>query len=61
AANLTLGDLFVHLVLSSQGEAFLQSYGFTPILPGYSIGSKALPGLLQPETVALPAALAAEI
>ena len=58
APNATLGDLFVHLVLSTEGESLLASQGFTPLLPGYLWTSGPVPAILPPETVPLPAYLA---
>jgi molybdate/tungstate transport system substrate-binding protein len=61
APNATLGDLFIHLVLSVPGEDVLAAGGFTPIVPGYSYGTGALPALLAPEVAPLPPLLAAEV
>lgn len=63
APNQTLGDLFVHLVLSPQGASELASLGFSPISPGYwqaTTGTVA-PAYIAPETEPLPAALSADL
>ncbi|MGI0151612.1 MAG: substrate-binding domain-containing protein, partial [Thermoplasmata archaeon] len=57
APNATLGVLFVHLALSSEGEALLQAMGFTPLVPGYAVGPGSLPTILQPEVVGIPSVL----
>ena len=58
APNATLGDLFVHLLLSPQGEGLIAAAGFLPLLPGWSDRPAALPGLIAPDVVPLPAAMA---
>jgi molybdate/tungstate transport system substrate-binding protein len=56
APNPALGALFLHLLLSPQGSAFLAEDGaWTPIFPGWSPTPSALPGILQPDVTALPA------
>jgi molybdate/tungstate transport system substrate-binding protein len=62
APNATLGELFVHLLVSVQGSAILQSFGFQPLLPGYSfVMAGSLPPSLAPQTTPLPSPLVAEI
>lgn len=59
APNATLGELFLHLLLSPQGEALISAAGFLPILPGWTDRPSALPGLIAPDCVPLPASLLA--
>jgi molybdate/tungstate transport system substrate-binding protein len=55
APNPALGALFLHLLLSPQGSAILaQDNAWTPIFPGWSPTPTAVPGILQPDVVALP-------
>ncbi len=62
APNASLGDLFVHLLVTPQGAALLQSFGFAPVLPAYLYApAGGTPEIVVPETVPLPASLVAEI
>lgn len=58
APNATLGNLFVHLLCSQQGEEVLASMGFTPLLPGFAWGPGSVPTIIQPEVVPLPSWMA---
>ena len=58
APNATLGQLFVHLVLSSLGAALLEAHGFVPLLPAQADRLEALPAVLRPDVVSLAAVLA---
>jgi molybdate/tungstate transport system substrate-binding protein len=60
APNATLGELFVHLLLTPVGARILQEQGFSPLLPAYAQGGNALPPLLAPLTAPLPPSLANE-
>ena len=56
APNPALGAAFVHLLLSPQGSAILSSGGaFTPIFPGWADKPGAVPSVLAPDVIALPA------
>ncbi len=61
APNATLGELFVHLLLTPVGAQVLLAQGFQPIAPGYVQGPGPLPPYLAPLTAPLPAVLSAEI
>jgi molybdate/tungstate transport system substrate-binding protein len=56
APNPALGAAFIHLLLSPQGGAIL-SYGgaFAPIFPGWVDHERAVPSVLAPDVVPLPA------
>ena len=58
APNATAGLLFVHLLLAPAGIALLEAGGFTAVSPGWVDRPSALPPLLQPMVVPLPAGLA---
>lgn len=58
APNATLGQLFVHLLISPEGTSLLKANGFEPLLPAQSDRVSALPPLLRPDVVALEPALA---
>ncbi len=58
APNATLGQLFVHLLLSPEGIALLGEHGFVPLVPAQSDRVSALPAMLRPDVVALDPALA---
>jgi len=56
APNPTLGAEFLHLLLSPQGSAILAAGGaFTPIFPGWSDHPGAVPSILAPDVVPMPA------
>jgi molybdate/tungstate transport system substrate-binding protein len=56
APNAALGAAFLHLLLSPQGSAILATDGaFTPIFPGWSDTPSAVPPVLAPDVVPLPA------
>ncbi len=56
APNSALGEAFVHLLLSPQGSAILSAGGaFTPIFPGWTNDVSAVPSVLAPDVVPLPA------
>ncbi len=57
APNATLGELFVHLLLTPVGAKILLAQGFEPIAPGYVQGGGSLPPLLTPLTAPLPVVL----
>ncbi len=59
ATNATLGDLFVHFLVSPQGTALLSEDGFTPIVPAYADNPSALPPMLGPMVEPLPSTLQA--
>ena len=61
APNATLGELFVHLLLTPVGAQILLDQGFVPITPGYAQGGNSLPPLLTPLTLPLPPAINAEL
>jgi len=55
APNAALGALFLHLLLSPQGSAILSQGGaWTPIFPAWTDAPANVPGLLQPDVIALP-------
>lgn len=58
APNATLGQLFVHLLLSPGGVALLEAHGFVPLVPAQSDHLEALPAMLRPDVVALDSTLA---
>jgi molybdate/tungstate transport system substrate-binding protein len=53
APNATLGQLFVHLLLSPEGIGLLESHGFVPLVPAQADRITALPALLRPDVVPL--------
>ncbi len=56
APNSSLGVAFVLLLLSPKGQSILtENGGFTPVYPAWSDHPTGVPGLLQPQVVALPA------
>jgi molybdate/tungstate transport system substrate-binding protein len=56
APNPTLGEDFVHFLLSPQGEAILTAGGaFTPITPAWSDHPSAVPASLSADVTSLPA------
>ena len=56
ATNAALGAAFIHLLLSPQGAAILSAGGaFTPIFPGWVDHESAVPSVLAPDVVPLPA------
>jgi molybdate/tungstate transport system substrate-binding protein len=56
APNPSLGEAFVHLLLSPQGSAIISAGGaFTPIFPGWSDNPGAVPSVLAPDVTGLPA------
>ncbi len=60
APNPALGAAFLHVVLSPQGIAVLSEHGaFTPIFPGWADRPSAVPALLAPDVVPMPAWAAA--
>jgi molybdate/tungstate transport system substrate-binding protein len=60
APNPALGAAFVHLLLSPQGITLLSAGGaFTPIFPGWTDHPSAVPAVLAPDVVGLPAWAAA--
>jgi molybdate/tungstate transport system substrate-binding protein len=62
APNPELGAAFVHLLLSPQGEAILSAGGaFTSIFPGWADRPSAVPSLLAPDVVPMPAWASAEL
>ena len=61
APNATLGDLFVHVLLSPAGDAILAADGLTPIFPGWCDDPSLVPGLLAPDVLALPSALQSQL
>jgi molybdate/tungstate transport system substrate-binding protein len=58
APNATLGQLFVHLLLSLEGIGLLESHGFVPMVPAQADHVAALPALLRPDVVPLDPGLA---
>jgi ABC-type Fe3+ transport system substrate-binding protein len=55
APNPSLGEAFLHLLLSPQGAAILSEGGaFTPIFPGWTDNPKAVPSVLSPDVTSLP-------
>lgn len=62
APNASLGEAFVHLLLSPQGQALIGAAGgFDPIFPGWIDHPSAAPPILAPDTVPMPAWAAAEL
>lgn len=61
APNATAGALFIHLILSPEGSALLAADGFTPIWPAWSDVPKAVPSILAPDIIGLPATLSGQI
>lgn len=61
APNATLGDEFLHVLLSASGDAILSADGLTPIYPGWWDHAGVLPTVLMPDVVALPSALSAQL
>ncbi|HEV2428600.1 MAG TPA: substrate-binding domain-containing protein [Thermoplasmata archaeon] len=57
APNASLGEAFIHLLLSPQGEALLTQGGFDAIFPGWTDRPSAVPGLLAPDLVPMPSGL----
>lgn len=57
APNATLGQLFVHLLVSPEGIALLESHGFAPLVPAQADRIAALPAVLRPDAVAMEAVL----
>jgi molybdate/tungstate transport system substrate-binding protein len=56
APNPALGAAFIHLLLSPQGAAIVSVGGaFTPIFPGWTDRPSAVPSVLAPDLVSLPA------
>lgn len=58
APNATLGQLFIHLLLSPQGTALLEAYGFVPLVPAQADRLTALPAILRPDAVPMDPVLA---
>ena len=58
APNATLGQLFVHLLVSPPGRALLEANGFVPLVPAQADRVEALPALLRPDVVSLEPGLA---
>ncbi len=58
APNATLGQLFIHLLLSSPGQAILMANGFVPLVPAQADHVAAVPVLLQPDVAPLVPVLA---
>ncbi len=58
APNATLGQLFVHLLISPAGLAFLEADGFVPLVPAQTDRITAVPALLRPDVAPLEAVLA---
>ena len=55
APNATLGEAFLHLLDSPQGEAMLSAGGaFTPIFPAWTDNPKAVPSVLAPDVTTMP-------
>jgi ABC-type molybdate transport system substrate-binding protein len=55
AQNPTLGDEFLHLLLSPAGSAVISAGGaFTPIFPGWADHPSAVPGILAPDVTSMP-------
>jgi len=62
APNPALGAAFLHLLLSPQGATLLSEDGaFTPIFPGWADAPSAVPSVLAPDVVPMPAWASAEI
>jgi len=56
APNAALGAAFVALLISPQGQAVLSAGGaFTPIYPAWTDNPKAVPSVLAPDVVPMPA------
>ncbi len=56
APNPALGAAFIHLLLSPQGSAILAAGGaFTPIFPGWVDHESAVPSVIAPDVVPMPA------
>jgi len=56
APNPSLGAAFIHLLLSPQGAAILSAEGaFSPIFPGWADAPGAVPPVLAPDVVPMPA------
>lgn len=58
APNATLGQLFVHLLLSPPGLTILEANGFVPLAPAQADRIAAVPALLRPDVVPLDPVLA---
>jgi molybdate/tungstate transport system substrate-binding protein len=61
APNVTIGTLFVHLLLSPEGTRLILQSGFSPVTPAWADHVSALSPWLQPEVTTLPPALAADL
>lgn len=61
APNATLGQLFIHLLLSAQGAALLEDHGFVPLVPAQADRVAALPAVLRPDVVSLDPVLASGV
>jgi molybdate/tungstate transport system substrate-binding protein len=57
APNATLGQLFVHALISPAGAAILQADGLAPLAPAWSDRPADLPPLLAPDVVPVPGGL----
>ena len=57
APNATLGQLFVHLLVSPEGIALLEVHGFVPLVPARTDRLAALPAMLRPDVIPLEAML----
>ncbi len=58
APNATLGQLYIHLLLSSPGQGILEANGFVPLAPAQADRVAAVPVLLRPDVVPLDPVLA---
>ncbi len=58
APNATLGQLFIHLLLSPPGQAILEASGFVPVSPAQADHVAAVSLLLRPDVAPLDPVLA---